>query len=313
MSKRMTILVAGIGIGVLAIGALSAGSLSPHSATDQPPIESVPRITDASQITLPLDIYVPSSQEVQTLRHGVYAAIDACMAGFGFTYDAPLWYLGESGMFPMENGRISHDLLYGLLDMAQAQRSGYHPNLIPAEEERAQAEQDWQQEYDRLFSHSHAYLNVMGAEFGGGTYAGRTIPEGGCFGEGQRQVQGSDIELVRLFDTLGGQSWQAASEDGRVQAVFEKWSVCMSKAGFNYDTPWTANNEAGGPDVTDAEIAIAVADVRCKQQTNVVGVYAAVDGAYQRVLIDKYAVELGDAKTAFDSAVDKAETLIAAE
>src|SRR5680860_650811 len=124
---------------------------------------------------------------------------------------------------------------------------------------------------------------------------GMEIPEGGCFGQARRTVaEGGPAFDPSLAEQLGGQAWFQSEEDSRVKAAYQSWSECMRGKGFDYRTSRDANNDArwSGPEVIDAEIAVAVADVQCKKETNLVGIRMAVETAYQRMLIMDHAEEL---------------------
>jgi hypothetical protein len=114
-------------------------------------------------------------------------------------------------------------------------------------------------------------------------HRGKPVPEGGCMGEARRALvrDGAvgEAEPVRRIDTA---SVLRAMEDPRVRSAFDQWSACMEKRGHAYDDPWQAINDKAfrGPGVTPREIATAVADVACKRETNLVGVWYAVDAAY---------------------------------
>ncbi len=136
----------------------------------------------------------------------------------------------------------------------------------------------------------------MAAKFGGGVFNGKTIPDGGCLGAAQREVEGAtDLSMpVQLaFD-----AWTASKSDSRVVAAFAKWSMCMAGSGYHYSTPMEANNDPkwSGEKASAEEIAVAVADLNCKKTTNLVGIRMAVDAAYQREAISQHGVELNAIK-----------------
>lgn len=86
----------------------------------------------------------------------------------------------------------------------------------------------------------------------------------------------------------------------------------MLRAGYSYQSPWDANDDRrwGTITVSQLEIETAVADVSCKKQTNLVGVYSAVQGAYQYQLINERSQELDAEVEAFDHVVEKATSLL---
>ncbi|MEU0194981.1 hypothetical protein ABZ250_34965, partial [Streptomyces afghaniensis] len=119
-------------------------------------------------------------------------------------------------------------------------------------------------------------------------HRGKPVPEEGCMGEARRALvrDGAvgEAEPVRRIDTA---SVLRAMEDPRVRSAFDRWSACMEKRGHAYDDPWQAINDKAfrRPGVSPREIATAVADVACKRETNLVGVWYAVDAAYQRRML----------------------------
>ncbi len=97
-----------------------------------------------------------------------------------------------------------------------------------------------------------------------------------------------------LAEGLGGDSWLKSNSDTRVLAAFYTWSRCMAGSGYSYKNPMDANNDRrwGAHPSSKAEIAVALADVRCKKWTNLTAIRMAVDSAYQRAAILAHAQEL---------------------
>jgi hypothetical protein len=61
----------------------------------------------------------------------------------------------------------------------------------------------------------------------------------------------------------------------------------MADAGYNYDNPWAANDDhwdmIAAP--SDVEKQTAIADVRCREATNLVGIWSAAEYGYQEELV----------------------------
>lgn len=83
------------------------------------------------------------------------------------------------------------------------------------------------------------------------------------------------------------ETWIGSKNDPRVKAVFAQWARCMRKHGHRYNDPMEANNDRRFKTTapSEPEIATAVADVACKHAVNVVGVWYAVETAYQRHVV----------------------------
>src|SRR5262249_55072394 len=93
---------------------------------------------------------------------------------------------------------------------------------------------------------------------------------------------------VRFVSGLSVKAEQSAAADSRVQAVTEKWRTCMGGTGDRYRTPMeTTAQDWPSPPPTAAEIAVAIADVRCKRQGRLGETWIAVLSAYQQRLIDQ--------------------------
>lgn len=285
---RARTLLAGIValVGVLTVTAGAAPLTStPAPAMAQPPVASIPTVTDWHQIALPLDAYVQDFADRQTVLRAEYALTKACVERFGLEFQAPAW--DKSTADVPSGGQPTHYRLYGLLDEDHAEQMGYHSYGQESPDEATYAQRD------------PAASLLAAGKLGGGTYKGITIPDGGCIGEARREVEGTtDLSLV---DRLAADAWTESQRDSRVVAAFAAWSTCMTDAGYNYRTPMAADDDPkwGGEQASAEEIAVAVADVGCKKSTNLAGIRMAVEAAYQRVAMSEHAAELGAIQAAF--------------
>jgi hypothetical protein len=78
-----------------------------------------------------------------------------------------------------------------------------------------------------------------------------------------------------------------------VKEAFTAWSSCMRRGGFFYPDPLSVGNDAafGDRKAMALEIRTATADVACKRETKVAGVWLAVETAYQRRLLPEHSTE----------------------
>lgn len=143
------------------------------------------------------------------------------------------------------------------------------------------------------------------AEKAGGsdvTFNGQRVPVGG---------NANEVDILFVFNLKGGAE-SKAREDSRVRAVNKRWSECMAKAGYTVTDPMKAAKEIGiaGSELSGPRaVTAAKADVRCKEQVNLVGVHYAVTTAYQRQLIEQHAETLALAKEQLDSRLVLAASL----
>lgn len=87
--------------------------------------------------------------------------------------------------------------------------------------------------------------------------------------------------------------------DSRYVHASNQWSRCMKAAGFEYEDPIAAIGDVEWRETENAtalEIAVATADVGCKVETNLVGLGAAVQSAYDNRYIGENVPELNSFK-----------------
>lgn len=281
LARQTALLAVTILLGGVAACAARATSSSSSQMAVEPALGQVTRVTDWHQIKLPLDAWTLSMRDRWRIDRAEAKFTKSCMARFGFSYGG-----GTSGPEPSANeSGITHYRLYGLLDEAHARAYGYHNGETRFPERFAGDSRPI----------SRDYANVVAAKLGGGTYQGQPIPSGGCIGEARRLLAGAGPAVdPSLAEGLGGDSWLRSNSDPRVLAAFHTWSRCMAGSGYSYKNPMDANNDDrwGADRSSKAEIAVALADVRCKKWTNLTGIRMAVDSAYQRAAILAHAQEL---------------------
>ncbi|MFE2035563.1 hypothetical protein ACFXBB_20370 [Streptomyces scopuliridis] len=154
------------------------------------------------------------------------------------------------------------------------------------------------------------------------TFNGKPVPDGGCEGEALRTItKGAETaKEVKLPDgsaagagkdgfgegfaemvvsSARGKAMAKLRNDSRFEKVTTAWSDCMDKQGYDFDSPSAARNDKRWANATQPgkeEISVGVADMRCKQEVNYLGVGIAVESAYENQLIEEDAEILKDAK-----------------
>lgn len=251
-------------------------------------------MTDPRTLTLPIQSYMPTDAQLVLLAQAQASLETRCMAAAGYHYAAP-----PSATAPGNAVSGMTDLRYGIFDAASARVNGYLPPAEHAAQEAAKGA--------AIVAANHASQHTSGAEqraLYGTTVsatpsdgrAGGPVRTGGCFGQSLRALTGGDPVIADLSQKVNNESYALSLRDPRLEKVFAAWSSCMRSAGYRYATPNDAVNHQsfsrGGPSALQK--ATAVADVRCKQEHNVIGVWYAVDVAYQRSLIHAHANEFAD-------------------
>jgi hypothetical protein len=268
-----------------------AGAPTPGPAAAAP----IPHLLRTADLRLPLDAYLASVAEVAELGSGYRALLRRCMAGYGFDFPPADPPAGPSVGPSVGGPRTRNERRYGLTDPAAASH-GYR---------LANGASPARPDLPALPAAALAALN--GAP--GRLVAGRAVLPDGCAGQAGKELAaqvppGADLGLP---DRLARESFERSRQDPRVAAATRRWATCMRGRGYSYATPSeaAADPRFRGP-LSRAETATAAADVDCKRQTNLVGIWFTVESADQRTLIAANQPALTLAATAL-----KAELLVA--
>lgn len=261
------------GLLILSIAGCAPSGKAGAGRRAEPPISSVPTVVASTDLRLPLDRYLPSVAELKGQSSAQRTLVRKCMQRFGIDLAAP--------DPPAAVGlRSWTERRYGLTDVTSAAAHGYG---LGERDPGAQPGGGRPRASD-LTALGRAVLTGEGAT----NADGQRIPEGGCAGEVQRLVAaaGRNHPDEALVQRLSLQSFEASQIDLRVREVFARWAECMRAAGYHYSSPLDPPadprfRKRGSLE----EIATAKTDVSCKRLTNLVGVWFAVESAYQRKFI----------------------------
>ncbi|HEX6344437.1 hypothetical protein [Umezawaea sp.] len=252
-----------------------ATALALAGCASAPPEEPTPVVLAGADLRLPLDEYLLSPDQLNDLGRARVVLTRECMREAGFDY-------------PPEGERVDvglrgwNERRYGITDEATAAVDGYGvgesapvgSRTEPTPEERVALE---------------------GA--------------GGCIErveDGQRRSRrpGLDRELALR---LAGESFTRSREAPRVRAVVEAWSACVRARGFDYPDPLAPSSDArfAGPATPD-ELAVAAADLACKEETNLVGVWFDEERSIQRDLVAANRAALAEVREANAADVEQA-------
>lgn len=284
---------------VLPLAGMAGANVRPRIAL--PPIPPAGSGTDTS---MPLESTEQLwAQQQDALTAASDQLTQRCMAAAGFSYEAAAHPDdGPATLLVVEN------LDLGLVDLARARSLGFRPTagllklMTPSKSTKASFAGEQRQ-------HGTAWATaLLGAVPGAKASAQRL----GC----QRTAS------VLLYGTLTGNpnhdpvtnmsisSVNWARSDPHFVAVQQAWSACMARSGLKYGSSIDLES-AGWPQTpTPAEISTAVADVRCKQQTNLEYVYRTVESAYQQALIGQNASSLTQLQADFAVLQPRAQRLL---
>ena len=277
---------------VVCVMLAGCGGNEGHAASE-PAVSESPSV-NLSTLTLPIDAYRPDPEQDLKIRQAHALLFARCMAEFGFRVGGPR---------PTEIDRDRNRERYMLANAAAARTHGYHPAERPLVPSAAQGP-----------ARPPDYLTAASGQ-GPSSVKGKPVPRGGCNGDAVRTLGGGTDPAARgVVEEIRRWSWSRSQQDSRVVAVFASWSACMKRQGYWYRTPLHANDDPAwsGAAVTQRELATAVADVRCKQETRVIAVWAAIERAYQQRAIAERSGELRGVKETVRTQVRVATDVLAA-
>ncbi|MFC6154961.1 hypothetical protein [Nocardioides yefusunii] len=252
---------------VAALLALAAGC-SGNAADDGTPLDvnDAPAVTSKEQIVLPFDAYSLSTEQDRLNLQAISMLLSQCGEKYGVPVQVPV---GQNPALEELNARR-----YGIIDGRRAQTHGYRPELSSAE---TAPRNGWDPTPLQQAVLTGDVTGVTGADLS-------AVPVGGCYAEVNAQLGGDEPSLVQ---DLGAGIYAEAEQDERVQTTWQEWSDCMEEKGYEYSSPWEPNNADWPTEVSGDEVRTAVDDVECRERTNLVGVWMAVETALQREAVER--------------------------
>ncbi|WP_405359669.1 hypothetical protein OG535_12355 [Kitasatospora sp. NBC_00085] len=307
---------AGLGAGLLALLALVSGCATATATSAVPPIAAPPTTpvapptagTGIAELHLPIEQYMLTAVQSVQFDWVRKAATGSCMKRYGLDYPVPA-KPGPDGpgahAFTLMNRR------YGITDADGAARWGYH---LP---QAASAPAAPEQPVALAAMPAAAQTALLGVDPARGSrvtsYQGKALPEGGCFAELDRVLpgavggpQGPGNGPQGVVTDIKSASFTESRSVPEVVAATAAWVDCMKGRGFDIPDPLKAPatvTTMKDPAPGIAEIAQAVADVDCKDRTNLTGIWFASESTLQNAAIAKHAKDLAGVKASLDSEV----------
>jgi hypothetical protein len=252
------------------------GCAASHDGGAKEPPAHVLNIQDIDAFALPLDAYSATPAQRLSIQTAEKELMTRCLERLGLKADLP---------DPQRRPFQPNTRRYGIAEEARAKIFGYSAPEITKRPPRPDLSPQVKQA-------------ISGQ--GPSTIRGKKVPDGGCEGEAGRTLDagiwGPRADHT-IIGSLGLATLERSARDSRVRAVFARWSACMKRSGYDYSTPGDANRNRTFVDgrkhrVTELELATAVADVRCKKETNLINVWAGVETAYQKIAIAQHKAAL---------------------
>jgi hypothetical protein len=287
----------------LALASCTSGS-GPEPA---PPLGPVAVVHGVGDLVLPLDAYRLTNKEYVAMGRAHARLTADCMHRFGVDLpidtDSPVVGVNVPDFDNINERR------YGLIDPDSAAMRGYLAPAAPGDDPAADIGPRKGNGPDPT---PHILFLLSGKrrpEFADAATmptdtSGRRLPDDGCQGEAERTLAGGPHAAnLTVAETYANAALRRAENDNRQHAAVAAWSTCMQARGYRYSSIWEPN-DANWPRPPGAEeIATAKADVDCKVQTNLAGIWLAVESAYQRREIERHSQELTALRRYLDNVV----------
>ncbi|MFI1658131.1 hypothetical protein ACH4ZU_24935 [Streptomyces sp. NPDC020472] len=311
----MTALLTGCGAGT----ATDAGTAP--VAENKPMVDKAnwPKATPerglAKGLSLPLETYMQTYQDTVALDQASRNLQEKCMADYGFSVELPL-----AGTTPPPNDNDANmERRYGLTDRQAAARYGYGLPEALTRQVRQKMPELTDEQVQVLTGHSRPTMpNAPGAARAAGpapeSYKGKKIHKGGCFGWAKGKLTQPTAEDLTFVSELNGNSFTESMRAPAVKQALAGWSQCMKAEGYAAATPFEAAEIAphaeGGP-ASKEEIAVATAEIDCKERTDLVAVWFAEESKIQKAQIAEHQDKLNGARTRNSDAVAAADAELA--
>jgi hypothetical protein len=112
-------------------------------------------------------------------------------------------------------------------------------------------------------------------------------------GEAVARLQPDKGPDLGPLQDLSRTSLEGAQREPRVAEAMRSWRDCVREMGFDYRNPFAAVSDSrwwvdGSSGATSEEIAVAVADVRCKERTDLVEIWHATEIRIQEEAIQRH-------------------------
>ncbi|MBV2155173.1 hypothetical protein [Kitasatospora sp. SUK 42] len=271
-----------------------------HGAANGSPPPTTPQSGLAAGLKLPLSAYMETYDDNRAIERAVDKLTQDCMARFGFTYNAPERTANPASIW--DNTNMARR--YGLTDRSQVERYGY--DLADEGWSPPPAPKMSPEELVVLTGRSEPRPDAPEVST---TAKGTAVPRGGCMGESLDKVGGQLDTSVP--DRLDAESFDTAKADDRVQQAIQQWSGCMAEKGYQVALPADAFKLAprvAGSGPAKEEIAVATADLDCKERTGLVKVWFDVESEVQRKQIEQNQLALTQTRERITAAVKSAVT-----
>jgi hypothetical protein len=298
LARGRIVVIPGPGGGYLAVPGAAGANGRPKITV--PPI---PSAASGQAINLPLNSYADVSGLQQTVLAEAQSLLtQKCMADRGFVYFSQPTSVQEQALLQ------SIEYGFGVTSLSNASTYGYGQPPATGSPAPAGLFLGGFSSFSQLKQEAALAVALLGFAPGVRIAPGH---EEGCLQLANGEIYGPTSQVGDPVPSIAQQASMWTQSDPRVVAVDAAWSRCMAQRGYHYTSPQqpAAHNWPSKP--TKKEAATAVADVACKQQTNLTNTWLTVEAAYQTALIGQNIGTLASLQSSFEKALNHVEELLA--
>lgn len=322
-------------VGAPGVGPGAGQTRAPADSASKGPAAASSTSTDEPLLDSPLQAYRLTPSETVAVTYARDLLIQQCMAGFGFDYPLRSSY-AEALSGSLADERVALGRIFGITDAAIAAQYDY---LLPTPDDASGSP------YGSQPSESAAFILVLkgrrpaadgslprpgssaGQTRSPGQIDGQQIPAGGCAGEADRTLGTGDpdVSVFGLAHTLWIQDWAKLTASDAYRAVVADWAACLAGEGYHVTDPLNdhadiqavlgrrraSGDESGEGPASAAEIELALADISCKEQVDLVDRLNRAQAAVNAKTIEQNQLALDEDRKRLDQQVRLATSIVA--
>ncbi|WP_017546490.1 hypothetical protein [Nocardiopsis prasina] len=241
---------------------------------------------------------------MKVIEQATQVQVEECMRGLGYDYTNAAEDSQRSETEMAVFGPNGEYRRYGNVSMSIAEQYGFDvPDFMVSESDEGRASPTIDHSGQTLEDAQNA---LFGDEVRIQTPSGGSVPEFGCVGWAQQQVDPNTVFVTKeqaQVGTPGEQSGIAETAEWIKRTSFEQmldtsevievsaeWSTCMDLAGYPGEELWLVGSSDSQVAADDTEAAVT--SIHCKEETDLIDVMVATEVEIQVGLIAQHEPEL---------------------
>lgn len=245
---------------------------------------------ELQHLSLPFESYDLNLKQLYVIRSAEDVLMQKCLAVHSVEW--PLIEQPSGNMSSLNRRR------YGVIEREVAQEYGYH--VVPDPEVTAANREDLARKGGMTTEELKLAFGVDGV--------------GGCWSDSHESLRRSDSENdYALYNKLTLKLFEESQNSRVVKNSIKRWSGCMQLLGYRYKNPLEAIGDKRWAQLDypgRGEVAVAVADVKCKGEVGLVAVWQKEERRLQENAIRENAAYFKELKSTMDDNLRTARSIL---